>query len=94
MRIVRPGYIASTVKRLLGLVSGDEFPGKEFTVDQFQSNHAYSVHQLRVRIAGDATPYRVIIAPADAPVFIGCCPADQHFLEPLATVESEGNTHA
>lgn len=40
------------------------------TIDNHQTNGAYCVHQARARIAGDPTVYRIIIAPANAPIFI------------------------
>ena len=57
--------------------------------DQHQQNGGWGIHQLRVRLPGDDTVYRVLVAPADAPIFVGRgphvdgCPIDQHFVEPI-----------
>ena len=53
-------------------------------VTQHQTNSLYGVHQASVRLAGDDTVYRLIIAPADAPISIGGCDVDAHFAKPLA----------
>lgn len=58
--------------------------GGAVRIDQPQSNSLYGVHQARLRLAGDDTVYRLIIAPADAPISIGGCAADDHFAKPLA----------
>jgi hypothetical protein len=79
--------IASTIR---ALVNGYPLPidAEGMAVDQFQSNGAYGAKQLRVRLPGHEQPYRVIIAPADAPVTIGGVPADQHFSETLGARET------
>lgn len=55
--------------------------------DQHQSNGTWGIHQFRVRRVGDPTIYRVIVAPEDAPIFVGSAPnglaIDKHFIEPL-----------
>ena len=57
---------------------------RDATVDQHQSNGAHCVHQLRVRLPGDPTVYRVLIATAETPISIGTVAADDHFGEPIA----------
>ena len=81
------GLVASTIK---ALVNGDRLPiGAEgMAADQFQSNGAYGAKQLRVRLPGHEQLYRVIIAPADAPVTIGGVHADQHFSQTLGARET------
>lgn len=58
------------------------------TADQEQSNGMWAVHQFRVVLPGDTTAYRIIVAPANAPVFIGEVSADLHFAEPLKAVDA------
>jgi hypothetical protein len=70
--MIYPGFIASLITRFLPV-----------TADQHQANGAYGVHQVRCRLPNDPTTYRIIIAPADAPIFIGKVPVDQHFIEPI-----------
>jgi hypothetical protein len=76
MKVVYPGFIASLISRALPMQA-------EAAVDQHQANGCYGVHQLRAKLAGDPTTYRIIIAPADAPIFVGKTPADSHFLESI-----------
>jgi hypothetical protein len=57
-------------------------------IDQLQQNAVWGVQMGRVRLAGDPRTYRLILAPAEAPVMIGKVAADQYFNEPLA-VEGE-----
>lgn len=73
--VIYPGYVASMIRK--ALTAGG------VSVDQHQSNGTYGAHQLRVRLPDDATIYRAIIAPADAPISIGCVDADLHFQEPI-----------
>lgn len=55
------------------------------TIDNHQCNGVHGVHQARARIKGDPTVYRVIIAPADAPIFINDDkrPVADAFAQPL-----------
>lgn len=53
------------------------------TVDQHQQNGAHGVHQARVRLHGDDTIYRLILAPESAPFEANGAPIDQHFAKPL-----------
>lgn len=52
-------------------------------VDNHQSNGTFGVHQARVTLQGDPTTYRLIIAPADAPIMINGRPIGEHFAQPL-----------
>lgn len=70
------GLVSHTLRKALS--------GTDLTVDQPQSNGMWAVHQFRLQRPGDPMAYRVIIAPANAPVFIGEVSADLHFAEPLA----------
>lgn len=77
------GLIACAIRcRLRGLDMPSEAGG--MAVDQPQQNGAYGAHQFRIRLPGDhGNAYRVIIAPADAPISIGGVPANEHFAEPI-----------
>lgn len=75
LRPVYSGFLAGQLRRLL--VQGG------VTVDQFQSNGLYACHQLRVTLPEGMGTYRVLVAPADAPVSIGDVSAEEHFMEPL-----------
>jgi hypothetical protein len=83
-RTVYSLLVTSAIWRLL---KGSPLPVDAIGIeaDQLQSNGLYCVHQMRVRLPGDPQRYRVIIAPADAPITIGGVPADQHFSEPLVS---------
>ncbi len=72
---VYPSAIVDVFKKALGIAGAH--------VDQHQQNGLHAVHQLRVRLPGDDTIYRVIVAPANAPICIGEVDADLHFIEPL-----------
>ena len=81
------GLLASTIQRLLNV----EAPPRDFLgadAQQHQQNGAYGAHQLAVYMVSpdslEGQIYRVIVAPADAPISIGGVPADQHFSEPLS----------
>jgi hypothetical protein len=77
--MIYPGYIVSQIKRTLGLAVA----ASDIMIDQHQSNGLFGIHQARARIKGDPTVYRIIVAPADAPIFCGKVHADQHFTERL-----------
>jgi hypothetical protein len=73
------GMIISSIARLInGDAPHDGFEGA--FADEHQQNGMYGAHQLRVTLSDDPTVYRVIVAPANAPITIGGIPADQHFL--------------
>jgi hypothetical protein len=82
------GLVAAQIRR--SLLEGQKIPeANGLVVDQLQSNGCYGVKQLRVTLPEGMGTYRVIVAPADAPVFIGKVHADQHFLEPLIPTKPE-----
>ncbi len=82
-KMVYPGFIAATIRRLL---NGDSI---EQPVSEHQQNGLYAVHQLLIKLPNGPTLYRVLIAPADAPLKIGDTPADQHFTYPLGRMPTE-----
>ena len=57
--------------------------GDAITIDNHQSNGVHGIHQARVRLAGDPTTYRMILAPADAPVSFDGRDASTYFARPL-----------
>lgn len=64
---VFPGFILA---QIASWARQDASGSDKITVDGHQGNGVYGVHQARVRIANDPTVYRILIAPADAPIFI------------------------
>lgn len=79
---VYTGLVATQIRR--SLLEGNLIPDANgLQVDQHQQNGAWAVHQLRVTLPDGMGTYRVIVAPADAPVFIGKVHADHHFNEAL-----------
>lgn len=75
-------YILATIRS--ALKSGDNVSlADRVTLDNHQQNGAYGVHQQRVRLAGDPLTYRLILAPADAPIEINGWPIGDHFALPL-----------
>ena len=73
------GLISARIKRA---VAAHEF-GDEITIDNGQANGMHRVHQCRVRLAGDPTVYRMILAPADAPIELYGRPIGDAFAQPL-----------
>lgn len=75
-----PGFILSRLGEWAGRDDDDK---ERITIDNHQGNGAHGVHQARVRLAGDPTVYRLIIAPADAPISIGGREIATYFAQPL-----------
>lgn len=74
--------VAYQIRR--SLLEGDLIPdAKGLRVDQMQQNGQYCVHQLRVTLPEGMGTYRVIVAPDNAPIFVGSVAADEHFALPL-----------
>jgi len=48
-----------------------------------QGNGAHGVYQARVNMDGDPSDYRLILAPADAPITLYGRPIDDAFAAPL-----------
>lgn len=69
------GLLVEALRQGLTLV------GDVCKADQHQSNGTFGVHQLRLTYEGRT--YRLLLAPAEAPLRIGQIPADNHFLEPI-----------
>lgn len=84
---VEPHYTGVILAGIARAVNADRTA--EATIDQRQQNAAYGIHQARVTIDGDPRPYRLILAPADAPIGLPhsgdrIAPIDQHFAERLS----------
>lgn len=79
---VFPGHITSVIA---GLCKRHTEGADSITIDNHQSNGMYAVHQTRVTLEGDPTVYRMIIAPANAPIFINDDkrPVADAFAQPL-----------
>lgn len=74
--------VAAQIRK--SLLSGDiihEAIGLQ--VDQIQQNGMWGIHQMRVTLPNNRGAYRVIVAPANAPIFVGNVSADEHFALPL-----------
>lgn len=80
--MIYPGFILTKIASLCRL---DTDKTDKITIDNHQSNGAQGVHQARVRLAGDTTTYRLILAPADAEIFINGDkrPVAEAFAQPL-----------
>lgn len=78
--MIYPGFILAKIAEW----ARKEPPSDDrITVAGHQCNGLYGVHQARVTMAGDPTTYRLIIAPADAPITINGRPIGEHFAQPL-----------
>jgi hypothetical protein len=78
------GLIITQIRNAVKAAAAHTDGADVITVDQLQQNAVWGVQMGRVRLAGDPRTYRLILAPAEAPVMIGNVPADQYFNEPLA----------
>ena len=59
---------------------------RDVSADQHQANGLHGIHQLRVRLPNDPVIYRVIVCPADAPLWVdrdNPWPIDNHFPESI-----------
>jgi hypothetical protein len=84
--MIYPGHILAKVAewaRQERASKVDCHPGDQVTVSNHQANGAHGIHQARVTLSGDPTTYRLIIAPADAPITVNGHPIGEHFAQPL-----------
>ena len=82
--MIYPGFIMARLARWCAEHAarvGDQ--AEIMTIDNHQSNGSHGVHQARVILSGDPTTYRMLIAPADAPITINGQPIGEHFAKPL-----------
>lgn len=75
------GFLTGQIRR--ALLENQPAVQGGLVVDQFQSNGLYACHQLRVTLPDGMGTYRVLVAPADAPLKVGDVAAEEHFMEPL-----------
>jgi len=78
--MIYSGYIIAKIAKW---ARNDSVSNDRVTVSGHQGNGLYGIHQARVTLAGDPTTYRLIIAPADAPIAINGLPISDHFAQPL-----------
>lgn len=75
---VRPHYTSLILYRIRQMIRGGEI-----SIDNHQQNAGDGVHQCRVRLEGDSAVYRMILAPADAPITLYGRPVGEAFAKPL-----------
>jgi hypothetical protein len=80
-------YTGSLLSDISRAVNSDRTT--DVVIDQRQANGAFGIYQARVSIPGDPRPYRLLLAPLDAPIGLPhggdrIIPIDQHFAERLA----------
>lgn len=76
------GFILSRIRNAMNYTL--RFDGDNaVSIDNLQQNAAHGIHQARVRLAGDPTTYRLILAPADAPISFDGREASTYFARPL-----------
>lgn len=78
------GFIVRQLTRATKMLAASEL-GDAVTIDNHQANGAFGVHQCRVRLNGDATVYRLLLAPADAPIRVQGRAIEDYFCEPLGS---------
>lgn len=79
--MIYPGHILAKLANWAR--ADDRYVTDRVTIDGHQGNGSYGVHQARVQLSGDPTTYRLILAPADAPIMINGRPIGEHFAKPL-----------
>lgn len=78
------GFIVSRIRRAVAASNADH-SGEEVTLDNVQQNGMWGVYQARVRLAGDATVYRLLLAPANAPIRVQGRDIEDYFAQPLGS---------
>lgn len=86
---IYPGFFIDAFQRWSRIAKEREIDtsspdDSKITVEGHQANGTYGIHQSTLRLEGDPTIYRMIVAPADAPICVNGQPIDNHFLETLA----------
>lgn len=76
------GFILSRIRNAMNALATTA-ADNGITIDNHQQNGAHGIHQARVRLAGDPTVYRLILAPSDAPIEFGGRDAATYFARPL-----------
>lgn len=80
--MIYPGLIIATLRSALK-AQGNERLADEVQLSDHQLNGAFGVHQLKAKVKDDPTVYRIIVAPADAPITINGRPIGDHFALPI-----------
>lgn len=75
------GMILARLRRTMS--EREEAEGERITISNHQQNAMYGVHQALLTLEGDPNNYRLILAPADAPILIGDRLIGDHFAKPL-----------
>lgn len=60
-----------------------EAMGNRLTISNRQSNGSHGIYQALLTLEGDPNNYRLILAPANAPITINGRPIGEHFAKPL-----------
>lgn len=84
--LVFSDMIAAVIKATLAEAKAEGPAGaSRIFVEDHQQNSLYGIHQLTVRVdvPMHKESYRIVIAPASAPILIGSVPADEHFVRPI-----------
>ena len=81
--MIYPGHIIAAIRRWAELYKEEGGEELAITLAGHQSNGLYGIHQARMTMQGDPATYRLIIAPADAPITINGRPSGEHFAQPL-----------
>lgn len=93
--MIYPGYIMARLSRWakehLQRTEG-EAGANHLTIGDHQCNGIHCIHQSSVRLQNDETVYRMIIAPANAPLEYRGRPLDEAFAKPLTDWPPEINT--
>lgn len=74
--MIYPGYIIDTIRKAITR-------NVPMAISNHQANGCYGIHQCKVKVKDDPTVYRLIVAPADAPITINGRPIGDHFAQPL-----------
>ena len=93
--MIYPGYILARLSRWAKehreRTQGAD-GANELIIDDHQCNGMHCVHQASVRLQNDPTTYRMIIAPANAPLELYGRPIDEAFGKPLTDWPPEPDT--
>lgn len=77
------GMILTMIRDAVRCYSKAVAPDDEIAIDNMQQNAVHGVWQARVRLKGDPNTYRMLIAPADAPLACDGRNLATYFAEPL-----------
>lgn len=72
-------FAGHIMARICAAMRDEGREGDGIAVSNLQQNSLYGVQQARVMLEGDPVAYRLILAPADAPIEIDGRPIGDHF---------------